>query len=276
VAKCGKQVLIEFIFASIVLIAHEVSIQQPKGVYQMKKYYIVLCVYLSAFLLSACEPNSKPTEGSNEPVTTTLQAIPTTSMPVIVEEPGLKPARVTETGLKVGQCKQASADLKWMDVGPFGSAQVPACSGGEMANQPCLQEHAYCKQGGTVLMCHNHAPKTCYGWVYEKDIATGISKPMKDVNVDLWNMPLCMVGICNSLVGPVKTNEFGYFEMVGKGIPESTSVRAWLDGFYGVCGQDNKPSCIGGKCSTGDTLVDSNKWEIRPIQLMKITATSCR
>jgi hypothetical protein len=250
-----------------------VSIQQPNGVNQMKKSYIVLCVYLSAFLLSACEPKGESPTVPNESVTTTLPSAPTTTVPVVIDEPGLDPVRITELGLKVGQCKQASADLKWVSMPPY-SGPMDACTDA-VVGQACAVEHKSCKQGNSVLMCHNHAPKTCYGWVYEKDVLTGISKPMKDVNVDLWNMPLCMVGVCNSLLGPVKTNEFGYFEMVGNGIPESTNVRAWTDGYYGVCGSNNKPSCIGGKCSTGDTLVDSNKWEIRPIQLMKITATSC-
>ena len=228
-------------------------------------------ILASLIVLSACGSLQLPGGESQDPVTTTQP--PTTTLPPVVVEPGQQPARITEQGLKVGQCKQASADLKWMPMPPF-SGQMEACNGA-IAGNPCSVEHTQCKSGGEVLLCHNFAPKTCYGWVYEKDIVSGVNKPLKDVNVDLFFFPGCLVGMCNSLLGPVKTNEFGYFEMVGKGIPESTSVRAWKDGMYGVCGYDNKPACTNGKCSTGDTLVDSRKWEIRPIQLMKLTQTSC-
>lgn len=227
----------------------------------MKHFVIAVCL----LIFSACASVPEQGGGGNQS--------PPTTQPPIIAEPGQAPVRITEIGLKVGQCKKAAADLKWMSMPPY-SGQIESCNDA-IVGQPCSVEHVSCRSGGQVVLCHNFAPKTCYGWVYEKDIVTGISKPKKDVNVDLWSMPLCLVGACNSLVGPVKTNEFGYFELIGRNIPESTSVRAWTDGFYGVCGNDNKPSCINGRCSTGDTLVDSRKWEIRPIQLMKITETSC-
>jgi hypothetical protein len=226
---------------------------------------------LSLVILANCE-NGGRSENQEPSPTTTIPSV-TTTLPPVVVEPGQQPVRITEIGLKVGQCKQASADLKWMDIGPWGGNNP--CEPGSVPGQACAEEHTQCRMGGSVYLCHNYAPKTCYGWVYEKDVVSGANKPLANVNVDLFNFALCLSGICNPLLGPVKTNEFGYFEMVGKGIPESTSVRAWTDGYYGVCGQDNKPTCINGRCSTGDTLLDSRKWEIRPIQLMKITPTSC-
>lgn len=241
----------------------------------MKKYYIALCVYVLAGMIACTEAEKPAPIEATLPTVTTLPVVVTTTIPVVIDEPGLDPVRITEQGLKVGECRQATRDLKWMDIGPWGASNP--CEAGVAAGQACGEEHVQCKMGGSVMLCHNYAPKTCYGWVYEKDIVTGSSKPLKDVNVDLFNFALCLGGgVCNPLLGPVKTNEFGYFEMAGNGIPESTSVRAWTDGFYGVCGQDNKPTCINGRCSAGDTLVDSRKWEIRPIQLMKITPTSCR
>jgi hypothetical protein len=99
--------------------------------------------------------------------------------------------------------------------------------------------------------------------------------PLKDANVDLWNMVFCMAGGCAPLAGPVKTNEFGYYEIEGGNIPDSTNVRAYKDGMYGVCGNDGKPACPGGLCSTGDTIRFPAA-EIRPIPLMVTTPNSCK
>ncbi len=228
----------------------------------------ILVLFAAFFFLSACQS----TPDRVDPID---QSPPTTQPPVVVE-PGEPPVRITELGLKVGRCAKPMKGLKWRAFSWHGAA--PACDANAQAGSACAVEYSSCSVNGHPTMkleCVNPEPMKCHGWVYEKDILTGQHKPFAGVNVDLWSMPLCMIGACDPLVGPLKTNQFGYYELSGSAIPDSTNVRAYIDGFYGVCGNDNKPSCIGGKCSTGDTIQYSKGAELRPIPLMKITETSC-
>ena len=214
---------------------------------------------------------------------TPVVVIPTTTVPIVIvppppppPEPGQQPVRINEVGLKVGRCFQPDKGNKWAPFTWHGTA--PACGPEDFAGGPCKTPYASCSLNGSLtakLDCKNTEPVTCFGWVYEKDILTGKSKPFVGANADLFHMALCMIGACKPLAGPVKTNQFGYYEMTTNIVPESTSLRAWLDGYYGTCGGANKPSCYDGRCSTGDTILNSRGSEIRPIELMKITPTSC-
>ena len=224
----------------------------------MKKTYIALCIHIVAFALVACTPGGSPTE---------------TTTTTIFEEPGRKPIRTTELGLKVGHCKRDASILKWeADSWP---GQVPACVGSVAEGKSCVEPGFTCSVGAQKFTCREKGPMTCHGWVYEIDIHTGKNVPMKDASVDLWSMTVCMIGNgpCKPVFGPVKTNEFGYYEIQVNNIMGSTNYRGYKDGYYGTCGE-KKPSCTD-VCSTGGTLEYENGMETKPVQLMKITAQSC-
>jgi hypothetical protein len=203
-------------------------------------------------------------DGAKDPTPTTQ----------VAEEPGEKPVRLTELGLKVGKIYQIGSAKTWQKDPWFTDAQL--CLDSDVEGKECDRAGVLCKKGNISLVCTEQVKMKSFGWVYEHDPVSGKYKPLKDAKVDIWHMALCMVGICNPLAGPVLTNEFGYYEIYANGaIPIGANVRAWKDGFYGVCGSDNQPSCIGGKCSTGDTYKhDTN--QIRPIPLKLIKPESCK
>lgn len=200
--------------------------------------------------------------------------VTTTTVPVVVEEPGEKPVRLTELGLKVGKIYQVGSVKTWQKDPWFTNAQL--CLDSDVEGKECDRTGIICKKGNISLVCTEQVKMKSFGWVYEHDPLTGKYVPLKDAKVDIFPFNLCLAGICNVLAGPVLTNEFGYYEMLANGaIPIGVSVRAYKDGFYGVCGRDKVPSCINGICSTGDTYKHETN-QIDPIPLKLIKPESCK
>lgn len=178
---------------------------------------------------------------------------------LVDEEPATheKPARINDKGLKVGAVKEVGKVSTWHGFEYSAMAtpkpnlnDIATCAAGIVAGGTCTQEHAYCKIGTKVHECRTETTYKVFGWVYEE--VGRDYKAVEGVKADIfWFVGGCMGnGMCDPMVGPVKTDKYGYFELLTTSLLDQVRLDGTEVGLYAFCSR-GKPIPGGGATIQG-------------------------
>ena len=226
------------------------------------KYFLLL-----AALLVGCSTSPSNPTNPTDPITPVDPVIP---QPPSHHE---KPMKISDEGLKMGGIKELGTKYIVNEVSRQFSPVPPArpvCAQIPVVGSECAQGAPVCMnaQGTVEYTC---APKTTYkvfGWIYEKN-GLDYSKMAKNVKVDIFWFAGCWVGFCNSVAGPVYTDEFGYFELTTGSLMDTVRIDG-MPKYYAFC-KDKKPIAGGGQYISSEFVGKA----IGPFKQMLVKPDTC-
>ena len=162
-----------------------------------------------------------------------------------------KPMRINDKDLKVGGVKEMGQMSTWLGT-PYAQMFSPKpkledianCAQTVQAGLQCTKGTPICKVDQIVFSCETKTTYKVFGWVYE-EIGRDY-KPAKGVKADIFWFAGCFVGFCKPVVGPVLTDEWGYFELLTTSLNDQVRLDGTDAGLYAFC-KDGKPIPGGGE-----------------------------
>lgn len=158
-----------------------------------------------------------------------------------------QPMRINDKDLKVGGIKTVGSmsTLASHDPSNFSPAEplAPACQNTMIMGAECSRGMPSCSQGGKNWTCETKTTYKVFGWVYE-EIGRDY-KPAEGVKADIFWFAGCIVGACDSMSGPVRTDKWGYFELLTTTLLDTVRLDGLDVGLYAFC-HKGKPIAGGG------------------------------
>lgn len=166
-----------------------------------------------------------------------------------------KPMRINDKDLKVGGVKlmgsvstYQSSEYSDMFSPKPKLEDIAQCSPSVVIGGACASGTPICKNGTKIFTCETKTTYKVFGWVYE-EIGRDY-KAAEGVKADIFWFAGCISGMCNSLSGPVKTDKWGYFELLTTALLDTVRLDGLEVGLYAFC-KDGKPIAGGGSAITG-------------------------
>lgn len=161
-----------------------------------------------------------------------------------------KPMKISDKDLKIGGIKEVGK-LSTRSGGNYDEMfppkpkleEIPNCPTGTTNGTQCSEGAPACKIDRMVYSCNTQTTWKVFGWVYE-EIGRDY-KPAEGVTADIFWFAGCFVGFCKPMAGPVKTDKYGYFEILTQGLMDSLRLNGLDVGLYAFC-KDGKPIAGGG------------------------------
>lgn len=169
--------------------------------------------------------------------------------PVIAEPSGHeKPMKIDDRDLKVGGIKLMGQTSLYLGVElnnmPFprpNLADLPQCAASVQSGVACAPMSP-CKIATKVYTCETKNAYKVFGWVYE--VVGRDFLPAEGVKADIYYFS-SGASAGGLMVGPVKTDKFGYFELLTPMLLNQVRLDGLDVGLYAFC-SDGKPTAGGG------------------------------
>jgi len=159
-----------------------------------------------------------------------------------------KPMKIDDKDLKVGGIKLMGQTSLYLGVElnnmPFprpNLADLPQCAQNVQSGVACAPMSP-CKIGTKVYTCESKMSYKVFGWVYE--VVGRDFLPAEGVKADIYYFDSGS-GAGGLMVGPVKTDKFGYFELLTPMLLNQVRLDGLDVGLYAFC-SNGKPVAGGG------------------------------
>lgn len=161
-----------------------------------------------------------------------------------------KPMRINDKDLKVGGVKLMGemstwSGTDWQNMVPPRPQldSVANCSASVAQGASCVKGSSICKIDQKVYSCSTKTTYKVFGWVYE-EIGRDY-KPAEGVKADIFWFSGCLVGACDPMAGPVRTDRWGYFELLTTALLDTVRLDGLDVGLYAFC-RNGQPIAGGG------------------------------